>query len=555
MFFFATVAIILIVFAIFFYIHRIDQERRLVQEQLQRTIQERQKTEAILIEAKQQAELASLSKSQFLANMSHELRTPINAIIGYSEILMEEAQELGDSHYLLDLKNIHTAGQHLLVLISDILDLSKIEAGKMDLCLETYDIEEMVVDLISLMNHLIHKNNNQFTVHYPPKLGMMFADLTKVRQCLFNLLSNASKFTKQGYIALYVTRETVDGVNWVIFRVCDSGIGLTAAYQEELFMPFTQADVSTTRQYGGTGLGLAITKKFCEMMGGEIRVESEWGLGSTFIIRLPATVISAPAQPQQLLLIIDADFSRRDFYCRIFIQQGFQVIVAAEAQEGLRLAQQRNPQVILLDLFMPHAQGWLVLAALKGDNQPANRQIFLISLLQYNNLGFLLVSQKPLIDSNHQYNIAPKNSNFQIDFDSQSSFSPLGLLIADDIAESGLIHTLLEQSGSTVLIMNSQQNAIKYLERHSPNFVLFAFNLLFPINQQLTKLKQLQEQMAVDSTMPLIVVIPQELELNTMDYLHEFDGIAAIFSQGVYTQDELQAQINGLVYAVVGNNG
>ena len=237
--------------------------------------------------AQEAAEQANRSKGIFLANMSHELRTPLNAIIGYGEMLLEEAEDLGQAGFIPDLQKIHSAAKHLLALINDILDLSKIEAGKMDLYYETFEVAPMIQDVVATITPLVKKNANALEVHCADDLGPMRADLTKVRQTLFNLLSNASKFTEHGTITLAVTRETGAGGGWVTFRVRDSGIGMTPEQMEKLFQEFSQADASTTRKYGGTGLGLAISRKFCQLMGGDITVASALGQGSTFTITLP----------------------------------------------------------------------------------------------------------------------------------------------------------------------------------------------------------------------------------------------------------------------------
>jgi signal transduction histidine kinase len=245
-----------------------------------------------LQQAKEAAEDASRSKSQFLANMSHELRTPLNAIIGLSQLLHDDAQDLdlGEEDFISDLQSINAAGKHLLELINDILDLSKIEAGKMELYPETFEIATLIDDVVSTVKPLVEKNGNILEVHCDEQLGTMHADQTKVRQVLFNLLSNAAKFTTQGRVTLSVTREQVDNSEWIGFRVCDTGIGMSDEQQQRLFQAFTQGDASTTRKYGGTGLGLAITRHFCQMMGGDISVESKLDQGSTFTVRLPVGV-------------------------------------------------------------------------------------------------------------------------------------------------------------------------------------------------------------------------------------------------------------------------
>jgi signal transduction histidine kinase len=263
-------------------------ERRRAEESLRAAAEE-------LSRAKDSAEAASGAKSAFLANMSHELRTPLNAIIGYSEMLREEAENLGRPEFVADLAKIHSAGKHLLALINDVLDLSKIEAGRMDLFLEPVAIAEVVQAVVSTIRPLAEKSGDTLTVNCPADVGTIWTDQAKLRQALLNLLSNATKFTQQGTITLDVTRDGGPEDSWVHFQVADDGIGMTPEQVATLFQPFTQADSSTTRRYGGTGLGLTITRRFCRMLGGDVTVTSTAGRGSTFTIRVPSGAPETPA--------------------------------------------------------------------------------------------------------------------------------------------------------------------------------------------------------------------------------------------------------------------
>jgi signal transduction histidine kinase len=277
--------------------------------------------------------------------MSHELRTPLNAIIGHSEMLQEDAVDEGAESLVPDLKRVNAAGKHLLELINSILDLSKIEAGKMELQLEEFSVAGMVDDIRAIIQPLAEKNDNRLEVDCEAATGTMHGDLTKVRQVLFNLLSNACKFTEKGTVSLLVKREGVADDSWLVFTVSDTGIGLTPDQLGRLFQEFSQAHAATTRKYGGTGLGLALSRRLCRLMGGDITVASEAGRGSSFMVRLPANVTQIAERSQSAgtggagtVLVIDDEPPVRDLMRRFLGKEGFRVLTAAGGKEGLRIA-------------------------------------------------------------------------------------------------------------------------------------------------------------------------------------------------------------------------
>ena len=360
---------------------------------------------------KLEAEDASKAKSQFLANMSHELRTPLNAIIGYSEILAEDASDNGFDNYTTDLNKIKSSGRHLLSLINDVLDLSKIESGKMELFIEECDLHSVVRDSITTAQPLIQKNDNTLNVIMPDEAIPIRTDATKLRQNILNLLSNASKFTQEGVITLQVEPYSVERKPWVAIHVEDKGIGMTEAQLDRLFNPFTQADSSTTKKYGGTGLGLTITKRFCELMQGSIEVSSNFGQGTKFVIRIPnnidesesastfisgstyrsSSIISAgaktsnhPAEERRkkisTILIIDDDRAIHEVASEYLRKLGFIVISAISGRDGINIANQLKPDLILLDVFMSGFDGWEVLAQIRKQKNICEIPVVMMSV-------------------------------------------------------------------------------------------------------------------------------------------------------------------------------
>nr|WP_247887227.1 PAS domain S-box protein [Azospirillum sp. SYSU D00513] len=361
-------------------------------------ITERKQAEAELAAARDAAEEANLAKSQFIANMSHELRTPLSAVIGYTEMLEEELSDIGAQSMLPDLQKIEANARHLLNLINGVLDISKIEAGRMEVHAENFEVGPLAREVATTVQALVEKKGNRMEMRVGEGLGTMHTDVVKVRQCLFNLLSNAAKFTERGTVTLSAEREGEE----VLFRVADTGIGMTAAQVDRLFERFMQADSSTTRRFGGTGLGLAITKAFAEMLGGGISVDTAPGKGTTFTLRLPAELrragvaavaaatqtgngaVQAPQAPavqdaRETVLVIDDEQAMRELLARFLHREGFGVALAPDGKEGLDLARRIRPSAILLDVMMPHADGWTVLSALKADPELAEIPVIIVS--------------------------------------------------------------------------------------------------------------------------------------------------------------------------------
>jgi signal transduction histidine kinase/DNA-binding response OmpR family regulator len=507
-----------------------------------------------LAAARDEAVRASQAKSDFLASMSHELRTPLNAIIGYSEMLLE-AEDAGAEDLKLDLEKIRAAGKHLLSLINDILDLSKIEAGKMDVFVEEFDVATMLAEVGVVAQQLMAKNANTFEVRHAPDLGTMRSDQTKVRQNLFNLISNAAKFTNRGRITLDVRRAPdKDGGDWLEFRLSDTGIGMTPAQMAKLFQAFGQADASTTRNYGGTGLGLAITKHFCRMLGGDVTVESEHGRGSTFTLTLPAghderagprvhgAGVRGPDVPvgqAGTVLVIDDEQAVHALLERELAGKGYRVVHAGGGREGLRLARAVLPDAITLDVIMPEFDGWAVLRELKADPELREIPVVLMTILGDREMGYALGAA--------DYLIKP--------IDTEALLRVLGrfrtaegraevIVVDDDPATRDVLRRTLAREGWTVVEAEDGYGALALLERPTPPPAVILLDLMMPGMDGFQVLEAIRRREAWRDV-PVVVVTAKDLTRDELVWLRT--NAEEVFHKGSYHRRELIAVVHDLI--------
>jgi signal transduction histidine kinase/CheY-like chemotaxis protein len=499
-----------------------------------------QKEKTAVIEANQ-------AKSQFLANMSHELRTPLNAIIGYSEMLQEEVEDAGRSEFLPDLARIRTAGRHLLDLINSVLDLSKIEAGRMDIHLETFSVRQLMSEAESVVNPLAVKNDNRVIVDCPSDVGEMYSDQTKVRQALFNLLSNAAKFTEKGEIIVRARRET-GTPDMIVFNVADTGVGMDSEQLSRIFEPFTQADASTTRRFGGTGLGLAITKKFCELLGGTIQAESATGVGSTFTMRLPASLGKAAEvqrEPmsmaanaaQSVVLTIDDDASVHDLLRRILERHGFRVESAYSGEEGLRLARRLRPDAITLDVLMRGMDGWGVLTALKADRELRDIPVIMMTVLDNRNQGFLLGATEYLSKPIDRMRLVEVLARYRRHGSASSA-----LVVEDDFDSRRILSTALKSEGWAVQEAENGRVALESVKHSRPSIILL--DLMMPEMDGFEFVAELRSA-PENRNIPIVVLTAKEVNQEERERLN--GQVSKIVQKGSMTLDEILQDLGALL--------
>ena len=518
----------------------------LLEEKVEARTADLKRSQNELSQARDEALASNRAKSTFLANMSHELRTPLNAIIGYGEMMQEDTVAAGHDEYVPDLQRIVTSGKHLLGLINDVLDLSKIEAGRVDLHAEEIDAEALLVSTVDTIRPLIVERGNTVELVVDGDLGFFSSDVTRVRQVLFNLLSNAAKFTEAGQISLHAKREG-DGPDGVmLFSVRDTGIGMTPHQMERIFEAFSQAETTTTRDFGGTGLGLAITRRFCEMLGGSVEVESVLGEGSVFHVRLPAempTAVEEPAaEPAEIaskpgagatILVIDDEEAARELLRRTLEREGFHVVCAGDAAQGLRLAAEVQPDVITLDILMPRVDGWSVLARLKEDPAVEHIPVIVVTMTDDHALCYALGAAEYMSKPVDRGRLAEVVRRLVGDTQDATV-----LIVEDDAVTRDLLVRIVSRAGLGVTEAENGLVALDRLEEAIPSAILL--DLIMPEMDGFALLSRIRENERWRG-IPVVVVTAKELTHLERERLAS--SADRVFQKGSYDKETLIAEI------------
>jgi signal transduction histidine kinase/CheY-like chemotaxis protein len=493
--------------------------------------------------ARDAADEANRTKSTFLANMSHELRTPLNAIIGLTEMMVSNAARFGIEKAQEPLQRVNRAGKHLLGLINEVLDLSKIEAGKLELHPESVDLVPLIDEVIGTARQLAEQNKNRLVVECQESLGPLTADPMRLRQILINLLSNACKFTKEGEVALRA-RKVADGRSWIEFAVSDTGIGMTAEQQQKLFEEFSQVDALTARRFGGTGLGLAITRKLARLMGGDVTVASEPGKGSIFTVRLPGgtdiparTFTEGGRRPDgDCVLVIDDDATARELLTDQLRAEGFSVVTASGGLEGLKLAKEVHPSVITLDVIMPDLDGWSVLAALRQDSELSEIPVIMVTILDQQRRGVALGAAgyltKP-IDREQLHRLVER-------FRAQAQPTRV-LLVEDDSFQRERMHAWLESQRWVVQEAANGREALDRLQQSKPDLILL--DLMMPEMDGFQVVATLQKEVGWRD-IPVIVITALDLDAKDRDRLNS--GVQSVLVKETFQPADLVERIRRL---------